>query len=235
MADSVIGTFKVNAWNRVAGVTTIQGDFDSVYEPGKDGGGEFVHIRRPDGQIVKFKTPSLADWRLTVQDGRIAIRWIKIVDGGKELHLTTTDIPAGGLAGATVTGTNPAPPPPTGDTMDASEIRAIVKGEIKPVLDSLDSTWDDLKNRIVALGSADSGVSPEEIAQIAQAAADRVLLGEPQADHYGLPVPAQMGTRFQETIGYMLFNPAFLEAFLLRAGEVVQGMKDRGVIPGGTK
>lgn len=236
MADSVIGTFKVNAWNRMQGVTTIQGDFDSVYEPGKDGGGEFVHIRRPDGAIQKFPTPSLADWRLTVQDGMIAIRWIKIVDGGKELHLSTTTIPAGGLAGATVTGTNPAPPPPTGDTMDASEIRAIVREEVRPVLNSLDSTWDDLKNRIAAIdddGNVTATIPPEIVAQIAQQAADRVLLGEPQADHYGLPEAARMGTRFQETIGYMLFSPVFLEAFLMRAGEVVAAMKKAGKIPGG--
>lgn len=238
MADSVIGKFSVPAWNRMQGVTTIQGDFDSVYEPGHDGQGEFVHIRRPDGAIQKFPTPSLADWRLTVQDGMIAIRWIKIVDGGKELHLSTTTIPAGGLAGATVTGTNPSPPPPSGDTMDAAEFRAIVREEVKPVLNSLDATWDDLKNRIAAVdddGNVPAAITPETIAQIAQQAADRVLLGEPQGDHYGLPIPAQMGTRFQETIGYMLFSPVFLEAFLMRAGEVVASMKARGLIPGGTE
>ncbi len=228
--DSVIGTFG-QGWNHLRGITTIQGDFDSIYEPKqRDGSGEKVYIRRPDGAIVNYPTPSLIDWRLTVQDGMIAIRWLAT---DRKLHLTTTTIAAGGLAGATVTGTNP--PPPTGDGMDAAEVRAIVKAEIKPVLDSLDSTWDDLKNRIAAVKLEGGELSEGEIVALAQRAADRVLLGEPQQDHYGLPEMAQFGTRFQETIAYMLMHPQFLEAFLLRLGETIASMKARGVIPEGVE
>jgi hypothetical protein len=221
--ERLIGKFSgPKIWNNLRGITTLRGDFDAVYDPGPV---EKVYIRHPNGTTGVVSTPGLADFRLTVQDGMIVVRWLKIVGDGKELRLTTTAMVAGEVAGATVTGTNPAE-----DSMNAEEVRTIVREEVKPVLNSLDATWSDLRDRLGAIQPGTMGLSQEQMAQIAQLAADRVLLGEAQADHYGLPANAQMGTRFQETIGYMLFDPDFMEAWFLQVGAIIADMKARQVI-----
>jgi hypothetical protein len=58
-----------------------------------------------------------------------------------------------------------------------------------------------------------------------------VLLGPPQADHFGLPKNAQFGTMLQEVLAVMFLNQAFWQEVIKAVNEGGAGLRAGGYKP----
>lgn len=205
-----MATWQKGAWNALRGLVTTKGVYSSAYLPGNLG--EFVDILAPDGAHTKVHTPSLADWFLAAQGGRIVIYYARIGDQGNDLAMVVTEVRCGEPVGALVTG-GTGPTGPVGAPGP--------KGDTGP------------QGPSGAAGAPGKGaeVTPEQIAAIAQATAERVWLAPPPEGAKNIS-GADLGTLAQEVIAYLLTQRQdVMQRFIMRVDEAAANLLREGYTP----
>jgi hypothetical protein len=219
-----------NTWPNLRGLDTTTGFYESFYRPDPD---HRVVVIEPDGVEWTFDTPGLADWRLTVVGGRLAIRYSRYVNGGKAIETVITDIAAGEVVGDGLQG--PALPAGGGMTDEQlHEFRAQIS-ELKTLVANVaagtDGMWRDVVGRLKAHDEeTDSafGTLSHHLGEMPTA--EQLLLTPAAPDHWGLDPRAQSGTLLQDMIMVLLSDQAKLQVFLTALFEAARNLKAEGVL-----
>jgi hypothetical protein len=202
-------------WDKIRGLTTTKGEFDSFYLPGDQGERVLVYVES-EGRFHEFRTPGLHDWRLAARDGKIDVRYNKIAGDGHELVVLRTNIECGEVAGGTATG--PAPTNGGGMTQEQFD-------ELKAMVDQMHT---DVVGRLKAHDEATKDGADLAVAAVHNMP-ERILLFPNVEDHWGLDERARFATLIQEILAVMLTNQAFLQVFLERLFEAAENLRKEGV------
>lgn len=110
------------------------------------------------------------------------------------------------------------------------DVRGIVAEALKPMAATIDAMWRDTVGRLNEVGRLTT-LTEEERAEVATAVADRIFSYPPAPDHFGIPKPAQTGTKFQDMIVVALMNQAIWQVFVPAIDEAIKNLLASGYKP----